>query len=609
MTITKEGTLASFYTVNKAPIKHLRVYFSPKQAGEGDPSPSNVREIEGWNGVEVKHTTKSIGELEIGEGPVYTYYMPKELLNIDLVFSLYIDNTKGNNTASIGCAFLDENNQRLTQRATVQGIQAGKSGRWPITITSAPEKTHSILFLVINSPEAISKEPIIEISTPDFYYNLKYELYRGQTHTIDWENDIGTIYGGYVDLVTGELVQTFGSFTVNDNTYINTSTTRPTNWLRINLDQTNNNHAPKILPYTSVTDRGELCNKLEASFQTPQPQDRLVTQFGAYENKVFYNSIYIYNLGVSYPSLTTAEQCVNYIKTLKPTFVYPIATPITYQLTPQQLQTFIGQNNIWSNADRVEVEYDLAESNDELYRRRNQILKASPHLVSVASGNTVDSEVIAHFKTNDTFPLKECIINIQPQQSGSGTPSPDNIREIKGWDNIELTRCGKNLLNVTNSMYTKEGISVTKNINTNGSTTSFSVNGSTTSSNWFENLTYIPNKYNAFFGNFTISTNHPSMPIVIARNSEVYRNNLSLKDASEYTINFSKSLINSTDISTWYRLECWPRDNTTKTVSGEVYPMIRFPDDEGTFEPYNGQTITINLSGGSLWWTIKFINW
>ena len=51
MIITKEGTLASFYTVNKAPIKHLRVYFSPKQAGTGDPSPENVREISGWNSI------------------------------------------------------------------------------------------------------------------------------------------------------------------------------------------------------------------------------------------------------------------------------------------------------------------------------------------------------------------------------------------------------------------------------------------------------------------------------------------------------------------------------------------------------------------------------
>ena len=53
---------------------------------------------------------------------------------------------------------------------------------------------------------------------------------------------------------------------------------------------------------------------------------------------------------------------------------YPLATPIEYDITPEQLKTFTGTNNIWSNADRVEVEYDLAESNDELYRRRNIIL-------------------------------------------------------------------------------------------------------------------------------------------------------------------------------------------------------------------------------------------
>lgn len=556
MTITKEGTLASFYTVNKAPIKHLKVYFSPKQAGEGDPSPSNVREIEGLNGVEVKHTSLSIGDFEVADGPTYIYEMPKELLNTDLIFSIYIDNTKGTNKAQIGAVFFDENNQSLIRRSTIAGINAGESGRHTMMIADIPQKTHYIYFLIVNSNEAIGSNPLIEIKKPNGIWDYQeYEPYRGQTYsatfpalgknllndanrltlynqqiiygrdsfstaspngsiylsagtytfssnklmqmfavtnyqssiiggiqqnitsytfTLEEDGPIAisilvdsideftcqleagstattyepfnnTIYGGYVDLVTGELVQTFGSFTVNDNTYINTSTTRPTNWLRINLDTSSNNHAPKILPYTSVTDRGELCNKLEASFQTPQPQDRLITQFGAYENKVFYNSIYIHNLGVSYPSLTTAEQCVNYIKELKPTFVYPIATPITYQLTPQQLQTFIGQNNIWSNADRVEVEYDLAESNDELYRRRNQILKASPHLVSVASGNTVDSEAIAHFITNDTLPLKSCIVNIEARQKGSGEPSPSNIREIVGQNNIELVQRGRNL--------------------------------------------------------------------------------------------------------------------------------------------------------------------
>lgn len=36
----------------------------------------------------------------------------------------------------------------------------------------------------------------------------------------------------------------------------------------------------------------------------------------------------------------------------------------------------------------------------------------------------------------------------EPVQEGSGTPSPENIRPIKGRDSVAVTRCGENLLNI-----------------------------------------------------------------------------------------------------------------------------------------------------------------
>lgn len=54
-TATATGSVASFWSPKVAAIKSLKVYFEPKQAGEGDPSPDNVRPIEGWTGVEVTH--------------------------------------------------------------------------------------------------------------------------------------------------------------------------------------------------------------------------------------------------------------------------------------------------------------------------------------------------------------------------------------------------------------------------------------------------------------------------------------------------------------------------------------------------------------------------
>ena len=44
------------------------------------------------------------------------------------------------------------------------------------------------------------------------------------------------------------------------------------------------------------------------------------------------------------------------------------------------------------------------------------------------------------------YPL-EVRSGIEPVQSGSGDPSPSNVRPITGWTGATLTRCGKNLIN------------------------------------------------------------------------------------------------------------------------------------------------------------------
>lgn len=37
--------------------------------------------------------------------------------------------------------------------------------------------------------------------------------------------------------------------------------------------------------------------------------------------------------------------------------VYPLATPITYQLTPTEVTTLLGMNNIWADTGDVKVWY------------------------------------------------------------------------------------------------------------------------------------------------------------------------------------------------------------------------------------------------------------
>ena len=51
LTHTVSGDVAHFRTPSRVPIDSLKFHFLPKQEGSGDPSPSNVRPIAGWTGL------------------------------------------------------------------------------------------------------------------------------------------------------------------------------------------------------------------------------------------------------------------------------------------------------------------------------------------------------------------------------------------------------------------------------------------------------------------------------------------------------------------------------------------------------------------------------
>lgn len=72
-----------------------------------------------------------------------------------------------------------------------------------------------------------------------------------------------------------------------------------------------------------------------------------------------------------------------------------------------------------------------------------------------ASGNP------ATFNDGYAANVKALSVTIAPSQSGSGDPSPDNIRPISGAASVNVTRTGKNLLKFTDTAaYVRNGITV-----------------------------------------------------------------------------------------------------------------------------------------------------
>ena len=72
--------------------------------------------------------------------------------------------------------------------------------------------------------------------------------------------------------------------------------------------------------------------------------------------------------------------------------------------------------------------------------RRNIALN-EPH-VETASG------AVANFKTDMKSNLVGAKIYFQHIQDGTGTPSPDNVRALSGWDKITINQTGKNMIHI-----------------------------------------------------------------------------------------------------------------------------------------------------------------
>lgn len=71
----------------------------------------------------------------------------------------------------------------------------------------------------------------------------------------------------------------------------------------------------------------------------------------------------------------------------------------------------------------------------------NVPLPSNAYLLKTVSGLPAS---IASFTASDA-PLDSLKVSIEAVQSGSGEPSPQNVRPISGWSEANVTRCGKNL--------------------------------------------------------------------------------------------------------------------------------------------------------------------
>lgn len=155
------------------------------------------------------------------------------------------------------------------------------------------------------------------------------------TYAVDWTSEAGTVYGGTLDVVTGVLTVNFGMLDLGTKTY--TFAVR-------NTDDTGNIFVFRDTSIKSTGGGNAICSQL-------------MTYHGSQGVDMPVNSCFVaggHNLLVC---TTDADAASVKASMSGVQLCYELATPLTYQLTPQEIEALVGTNNVWSTGDSVSVTY------------------------------------------------------------------------------------------------------------------------------------------------------------------------------------------------------------------------------------------------------------
>jgi hypothetical protein len=174
----------------------------------------------------------------------------------------------------------------------------------------------------LNSPQ--DAEPQLELGSA-----TAYEPYAGSTYSFDWTSPAGTVYHGTVDPVTGQLTVDSVKYATTWGNYLGSTTLNAC--VRRTFTAPDKSKYPNYA-WTPVSN----ILQYSADFSGDYPH-------------FYVNSSTSNNVIVTLPAGTSDDTSIE--------VVYELATPITYQLTPQEITTLLGLNNVWSNAGDISLVY------------------------------------------------------------------------------------------------------------------------------------------------------------------------------------------------------------------------------------------------------------
>ena len=307
---------------------------------------SNICPISGWTGCKVTRTGINIWDEETESG-YYSVNTGNKIANASQIRSKNRIPTRPNTTyycksaKGIWALFWDNNGTLITGYSAASGATSGNASLINNrAFTTPPNGYYMAFYFVVDYGTTYNHDVSFNYPGTD----TNYHAYQGSTYPITFDS-AGTVYGGTLNPVTGELVVDraivdLGTLTWNASTRETTYKIFTTNGIAQLIKDTANNWT------------------IPANFMCSQYKTATFNEAyaGNTNGVISYakgnHSINLVDSNFADYSVTEVAAALSGVQV-----VYELATPITYSLTPTEIRTLLGYNAIWADTGDVSVDY------------------------------------------------------------------------------------------------------------------------------------------------------------------------------------------------------------------------------------------------------------
>lgn len=342
---------------NNLPFKSIICGIKPRQSGSGDPSPTNVRSINGWLGTTLTRTGKNTLKFPATAYSEQrcTYTKTDNTVSVDATgtfarasFAIPVKTGETYTFSCIGSGTGDNN--AIYLRGLDPWSATAASGNYgtprvstntPVNITFTAISDVLYVGCYVTTSGTTGNMTLTNVQLELGSNATTYEAYRGTNYDVYWGDSAGTVYGGTLDITTGVLTVDTQYFVMDGTTRQVTYTTTASGY-RLFLG---------LAPSPSIVGAGTTAK--------PYLSDQFIMKYTALPGQAYMSGangqqITMYFIDQTIDNLDDANA---WLAENQPKFVVALANPTTYQLTPTQINTFLGVNNLWCDTGETSAEY------------------------------------------------------------------------------------------------------------------------------------------------------------------------------------------------------------------------------------------------------------